>query len=354
VTGEMWKFNKAPYRLVLNGKGGKEIEWHCKHYMGRGLMKHYSNGAGLAKDMGIEVDKLASTFEAYNANAREGKDQFGKKYINGPFVMDDEFWVAVVCPVVHYCMGGVAIGTEAQVLTSKGVTIGGLFAAGEVTGGVHGNNRLGGSSLIDCVVYGRVAGASASKYLLDQSLGLIASGGSEATAHKRLGGVARQLFGSETAIGATISQPGVHSEISVDPHSRRVAIEIHWDAKDGAPKPQVAVKGPVTVSGGAASAASTASAAPAASAVPTTEFSLDDVAKHNTEKDCWVVVNGQVLNVTNFLSKHPGGKPAIMLFAGKDATAEFNMLHKADVVEKYAKDTIIGVIKNWVAPKGEH
>jgi len=52
-----------------------------------------------------------------------------------------------------------------------------------------------------------------------------------------------------------------------------------------------------------------------------------------------------VLDVTSFLKDHPGGKKAILLFAGRDATAEFNMLHKPDVVEKYAPDSVIGVIK---------
>ena len=70
-----------------------------------------------------------------------------------------------------------------------------------------------------------------------------------------------------------------------------------------------------------------------AAEVPT--FTLEEVAKHNTDKDCWVAVNGDVLNVTDFLRDHPGGKKAIMLFAGKDASEEFNMLHKPDVVAKY-------------------
>jgi len=73
---------------------------------------------------------------------------------------------------------------------------------------------------------------------------------------------------------------------------------------------------------------------------------MEEVAKHKTDKDCWVIVNGQVLNATSFLDKHPGGKAAIMLYAGKDASAEFNMIHKPDVVVKYAPDTIIGVIQN--------
>merc|ERR1712070_1304297 len=68
------------------------------------------------------------------------------------------------------------------------------------------------------------------------------------------------------------------------------------------------------------------------------------VAKHTSKTDCWVVLDGTVLNVTSFLSQHPGGELAIMTFAGKDATEEFNMIHPPDVIGKYAADTIIGKI----------
>jgi len=71
---------------------------------------------------------------------------------------------------------------------------------------------------------------------------------------------------------------------------------------------------------------------------------MDEVAKHTTKGDCWVVVVGQVLNVTNFLSSHPGGELAILTFAGKDATEEFNMIHPPDVIPKYAPDAVIGVL----------
>ncbi|ORY07221.1 cytochrome b5, partial [Basidiobolus meristosporus CBS 931.73] len=71
---------------------------------------------------------------------------------------------------------------------------------------------------------------------------------------------------------------------------------------------------------------------------------LEEVAKHNTKEDCWVIVNGQVLDVTKFLPDHPGGAKAILLFAGRDASEEFNMLHKPDVVEKYSPESIIGVL----------
>lgn len=76
---------------------------------------------------------------------------------------DDEYHVAVITPVIHYCMGGIAGNEYAEVLTPSGSVIPGLYTAGEVMGGVHGSNRLGGSSLLDCVVYGRIAGIRSAK-----------------------------------------------------------------------------------------------------------------------------------------------------------------------------------------------
>merc|ERR1740138_440347 len=73
-------------------------------------------------------------------------------------------------------------------------------------------------------------------------------------------------------------------------------------------------------------------------------YTMEEVAKHTTKSDCWVVVAGQVLNVTTFLSQHPGGELAILTFAGKDATEEFNMIHPPDVIGKYAPDAIIGKV----------
>merc|ERR1719277_2959390 len=73
-------------------------------------------------------------------------------------------------------------------------------------------------------------------------------------------------------------------------------------------------------------------------------YNLEEVAKHTSKTDCWVVVNGQVLDVTSFLSEHPGGELAILTFAGKDASEEFNMIHPPDVIPKYAPDSVIGVV----------
>merc|ERR1712190_227863 len=73
-------------------------------------------------------------------------------------------------------------------------------------------------------------------------------------------------------------------------------------------------------------------------------YSMEEVAKHTSKTDCWVVVSGQVLNVTKFLGEHPGGELAILTFAGKDATEEFNMIHPPDVIGKYAPDAVIGAL----------
>merc|ERR1711871_1073058 len=73
-------------------------------------------------------------------------------------------------------------------------------------------------------------------------------------------------------------------------------------------------------------------------------YTLEEVAKHNSKASCWVVLDGKVLDVTKFLGDHPGGELAILTFAGKDATEEFNMIHPPDVVGKYAPDSVIGVV----------
>merc|ERR1712146_15607 len=75
-------------------------------------------------------------------------------------------------------------------------------------------------------------------------------------------------------------------------------------------------------------------------------YSMEEVAKHTSKTDCWVVVSGQVLDVTKFLGEHPGGELAILTFAGKDATEEFNMIHPPDVIGKYAPDAVLGPLES--------
>ena len=70
----------------------------------------------------------------------------------------------IITPSIHYTMGGIRINTQGQVMREDNEQIPGLFAAGEVTGGLHGANRLAGNSLLECAVFGRVAGKSAAQF----------------------------------------------------------------------------------------------------------------------------------------------------------------------------------------------
>merc|ERR1712151_180646 len=192
VTGEMWK-NKPPFRLCLNGAATNEIIWHCKHYAGRGVMKVFDSGAALAQEMGVPLQKLVDVHEAHYTAAKKmekdpdggswpaypsgkcwdepsGKTGSGKKFyanmLEGSKVAAEPFYVAIITPVIHYCMGGLLTTPGGEVVGKKtGKALPGLYVAGEAAGGVHGNNRLGGNSLLDCVVFGRVAGRTCSKYI---------------------------------------------------------------------------------------------------------------------------------------------------------------------------------------------
>lgn len=192
-------------------------------------------------------------------------------------------------------------------------------------GGVHGANRLGGSSLLGCVVFGRVAGETAARHLFSQLVN-----NKSQVAQQRLGAIGQHLNG------------GIGINIVVNPNNT-INLEIALPQQQGgaaSAAPAALESAPV-----AAPAAAPEEAKKADEPKKIKEYTLDDVAKHNKPEDCWVVVNGEVLDVTDFLADHPGGKKAILIYAGRDATEEFNMMHKPDVVAKYAPYAIIGTLK---------
>ncbi|KAJ6624373.1 Flavocytochrome c [Mycena sp. CBHHK59/15] len=154
----------GPVRLVLNAQAAGEVKSHCDFYTSKGLMKRYANAAEFAEDAGIPLAQIESTFASHSAYAAGSeKDPFGKPiFHNAIYMADGTLHVAIITPVVHYTMGGIIVDAHARVLDDTSAPIAGLFAAGEVIGGVHGRNRLAGSSLLEAVVFGRLAGESAS------------------------------------------------------------------------------------------------------------------------------------------------------------------------------------------------
>ncbi|KAI8947215.1 FAD binding domain-containing protein [Xylaria longipes] len=316
VSGMMWKEKdkgKFPIRLILNSKASNTLDFHTRHYSGRGLMKKMT-GQQLAKEIGCTPDHLQKTFTTYNAIADgKQKDPWGKKFFhNMPLDINDDFHVALMEPVLHFTMGGIEINDKAQVLNQSKQPFEGLYACGELAGGVHGANRLGGSSLLGCVVYGRVAGDTASNYLFQQAL----SGA--AGAAQRLGQISLHI---------DPSQPG--------------KISVEW--ANGA----TASTSPAGQTTSTTSAAESAKPSQPAKKfeIPEKEYTLEEVAKHNKKDDLWVVVKGVVMDLSNWLDEHPGGPQAIMNFMGRDATEEFEMLHDDEVIPKYAPEQVIGRVK---------
>ncbi len=154
-----------------------------KNNFGESLADLVSAGRALKADsleelavlMNVSAENLVATVEDYNRYCKGGDlegqtDTFGRTLFtdtdgvnNG--INNAPYYAAVRVPTVHHTMGGVQINEYAQVIDTDGNVISGLFAAGEVTGGIHGTNRLGGNALTDTVTFGRIAGTSASEFV---------------------------------------------------------------------------------------------------------------------------------------------------------------------------------------------
>lgn len=138
-----------------------------KDMLALGRVKSADTLEELAKVIGVPADNLKASVAEYNkaASHQVEKDKFGFAATNTDDApMTEGPWYACLkVPTVHHTMGGVEINTKAEVIGADGKPIAGLFAAGEVTGGIHGANRLGGNAIADVFTFGRLAGQSAAR-----------------------------------------------------------------------------------------------------------------------------------------------------------------------------------------------
>jgi len=134
-------------------------------YIKRDLMLSGDTYEALAEALGIPADAFAKTMETWNGYVAEKNDpDFGRTSFAEP-LDTAPFYAVKVTAGIHHTMGGLKINPDTCVLDTNGEIIPGLFAAGEVTGGVHGGNRLGGNAVADFVVFGRIAGTNAAAYM---------------------------------------------------------------------------------------------------------------------------------------------------------------------------------------------
>jgi len=148
---------------IVDSEGVKSYAHYIDKALAKGVVKKFDTLKDIASEFNMPWSDFKAQVNRFNqfVQAREDKE-FGK-----PIPKDDKpvetgpFYVGFAWPKVHHCMGGVQINKNAQVIDLKGKIIPGLYAAGEVTGGIHGACRLGSNAFLDCIVFGRVAGRHA-------------------------------------------------------------------------------------------------------------------------------------------------------------------------------------------------
>lgn len=331
------------FYIVLSGQAAQKAQKHVDSYMRQGLITRLEGLNSLSRHLNIDQERMASTIRQYQRCAKsEEKDHFGKTvFENVPIenLEEEEFFVGEVTPVLHYCMGGLQITPSGTVISSKEETISGLYAVGEVTGGVHGNNRLGGNSLLECVVFGRIVGeripVGTTTHLTPLSNNLPSTHGEaltveEMSRHKAptdcLVGLNGDVYnlttfldhhpGGEKSIVALCGKEA--TEIFLGIHSLNILTALD-EQRIGR----------------------LSDYAPTAFRDGNDEIANVDTAtlhQHRSLDDCWVVIHGMVYDLTEFSKNHPGGAYIIQKLAGRDATANYQVFHpkeKLAMIQRY-------------------
>ena len=145
---------------IADSKAVELSGWNIDKCIKKGVVKKFSSLTSLASFYCVDTENLKESIERFNKSVLDGTDsEFKKPIIKAAVeITEPPFYAIRLWPKVHYTMGGVGIDPDAHVLDLDGKIIKGLYAAGEITGGVHGACRLGSCAIIECFVFGRIAG----------------------------------------------------------------------------------------------------------------------------------------------------------------------------------------------------
>ncbi|MDD3369908.1 MAG: flavocytochrome c [Lachnospiraceae bacterium] len=157
---------EGDYAYVIFDQRLREGLSATEKYIKNGIVVEAETVEELAEALEIDPATLAETVSTWNeAVANQSDAEFGRDTGMDNDLSPAPYYAIKIAPGIHHTMGGVEINTNTEVISTEGTVIPGLFAAGEVTGGVHGGNRLGGNAVADIVVFGRIAGQTASDYV---------------------------------------------------------------------------------------------------------------------------------------------------------------------------------------------
>ena len=157
--------------MIINEEIKKEYgEDEINKYINEGYLIKYNSFEEFAKDMNISdyFNNIKKSINNYNEGSEKKYDQFGKRNFPHKFKMKGKIYVAIVTPCTYHTLGGVHVTDEAEIINTKGRIIDGLFAAGQIIGGVHGTMAMQGNILTQSLVFGRIAAQSAIDYIKEE------------------------------------------------------------------------------------------------------------------------------------------------------------------------------------------
>ena len=157
---------KEKSSYLIFDSGVKERVKAIDFYEKQGFVTKADSVESLAKELKMDEKALVDTVKTWNEAVANKKDaEFNRETGMDNDLGGSEFYAIKIAPGIHYTMGGVKINTKTEVLDKDGKAIPGLYASGELTGGLHGENRIGGNSVGDIIVFGRESGKQSAAYV---------------------------------------------------------------------------------------------------------------------------------------------------------------------------------------------